>query len=220
MARPSEIAKRVFDVVASGAGLLLIWPVLLVFYVAARVSSGGGGFYVQDRVGRGGAVFGMLKFRTMRAGHVHDPDPSIVISPDHEAVTSVGRFLRKYKLDELPQLLHVLSGRMSLVGPRPTVPEQVADYDDFQRRRLEVLPGITGLAQTNGDTALTWDERIAWDVYYVDHRSFGTDLGILLRTFVVLARGAERVARRLEEVHPEAGARPRATGGGEESDEQ
>lgn len=199
-----EISKRIFDLAAAAAGLVLLSPLMAVLYLLARRSSRGRGLYVQDRVGRGGKPFPMYKFRTMRADHVHDPDPSIVIKPDHDAVTPAGRLLRKYKLDELPQVFNVLVGHMSLVGPRPTLSEQVAEYDDFRRRRLEAAPGITGLAQINGDTALTWDERIEWDVWYVDHRTFWMDLKILVGTFAVLARGTERHVRRLAQVHPEA----------------
>ena len=155
------------------------------------------------------ALIMVLSFSSMAFGVLppqkcmpHADDP-IVIDGDHASLTALGRFLRKYKLDELPQLLNVLPGQMSLVGPRPTVPEQVAEYDDFKRRRLVAAPGITGLAQINGGTALTWDERIEWDVYYVHNRSFLMDLGILLRTFVVTLAGTEKHVRRLREVHPD-----------------
>jgi len=177
-------------------------PLLVLAYALVRLTSGGGGFYIQDRAGRDGRIFPLVKFRTMRADHVHDPNPSIVIDEQHEAVTAVGRLLRRYKLDEIPQLFNVLAGHMSLVGPRPTVPEQIAGYDDFQRQRLLVPPGITGLAQINGGTGLTWDERIEWDVYYVHRRSALLDLKILLLTVVGVLSGLEKRVRRLGEVHP------------------
>ena len=139
----------------------------------------------------------------MRADHVHDPDPSVVITVSHAAVTPVGRLLRRARLDELPQLFNVLAGQMSLVGPRPTVPEQVAEYDDFKRQRLTVAPGITGLAQVNGGTGLTWPERIEWDVYYVHHGSLWLDLKIFVLTFTRTLSGADKRARRLGEVHPD-----------------
>lgn len=198
-----EITKRVFDfVVAAVAAVALSWLLLLI-YLLVRCSSRGRGLFVQGRAGRDGRIFRLLKFRTMRADHVHDPDPSIVIAGDDDAVTPVGRLLRRLKLDELPQLFNVLAGHMSLVGPRPTVPEQVAEYDDFKRRRLSVPPGITGLAQVNGDTTLTWDERIEWDVYYVDRRSFWMDLKLLAVTAWVVVVGTSRRVRRFAEVHPE-----------------
>ena len=206
MRRFYEIAKRLLDVVAAAVLLVLLLPLMVVIYLLVRISSPGPGLFCQDRVGKNGRIFRLVKFRTMRADHRHDPDPSIVITPAHEAVTPLGRFLRRFKLDELPQLLNVLAGEMSLVGPRPTVPEQVAEYDDFKRRRLEVPPGITGLAQVNGGTALSWDERIEWDVYYVDHRGFWMDLKILAWTFLTLLIGTERRVRRLAEIHQPRGA--------------
>jgi len=198
-----RITKRVFDFIAAGVGLVLLSPLMLVIYLLVRLTSRGRGFFVQERAGMDGRIFRLIKFRTMRAGHVHDPDPAIVIDSRHEGLTAVGRLLRKFKLDELPQLLNVLTGRMSLVGPRPTVPEQVAEYDDFKRQRLLARPGITGLAQVNGGTALTWDERIEWDVHYVHHRSGWMDLKILLLTPVSLLIGTERRVRRFRDVHPE-----------------
>lgn len=196
MNRGYEITKRVFDFAAAAVGLAVLSPFILIFYLLARCTSKGRGFYIQDRAGKDGLVFRMIKFRTMRADHKHDPNPTIVISSSHEAVTPVGRFLRKFKLDELPQLFNVLAGHMSLVGPRPTVPEQAAEYGQFERRRLLVKPGITGLAQVNGGTSLSWPERIEWDVYYVEHRCLMMDLKILLRTAVSLVVGTERNVRR------------------------
>ena len=196
MLRPYDIVKRLMDLVVSMVGLLLIGWLIAAIYLLTRLSSRGPGLFVQQRVGLGGRPFPLVKFRTMRGDHVHNPDPTIVIDVEHEAVTPVGRALRRWRLDELPQLLNVLAGHMSLVGPRPTVPEQVEKYDAFRRRRLEVLPGITGLAQVSGGTGLTWDERIEWDVYYVDHRSPWLDVRILGRTVVGCFRGPERVVRK------------------------
>jgi len=129
----------------------------------------------------------------MRAGR--RPDPLEVITPDHPDGTPVGRLLRRLKLDEAPQLLNVLSGSMSLVGPRPTLPEQVARYDEFRRRRLLVRPGMTGLAQVNGNTTMSWDERILYDVAYVRCCSFRTDAAVLFRTITVLILGESRTNR-------------------------
>jgi lipopolysaccharide/colanic/teichoic acid biosynthesis glycosyltransferase len=199
MKRTYEISKRVFDLIAVIMGLAVLSPFMLIFYLLVRCTSRGSGFFVQGRAGRNGRLFRMVKFRTMRADHVHDPDPTIVITDAHEAVTPVGRFLRKFKLDELPQLFNVLAGHMSLVGPRPTVPEQVAEYGEFERRRLLARPGITGLAQVNGGTGLTWPERIEWDVYYVEHRTLIMDLKILLRTAVSLIVGTEKNVRRFKD---------------------
>ena len=199
MNRSYEISKRIFDFAVAAVGLAVLSPFMLIFYLLVRCTNRGGGFFVQGRAGRNGRLFRMVKFRTMRADHVHDPDPTIVITDDHDAVTPVGRFLRKFKLDELPQLFNVLAGHMSLVGPRPTVPEQVAEYGEFERRRLLARPGITGLAQVNGGTGLTWPERIEWDVYYVEHCTLIMDLKILLRTAVSLIVGTEKTVRRFKD---------------------
>ena len=198
-----EITKRFLDVLAAVAGLVLLSPLIGAVYLLVRCASAGGGFFVQDRVGKDGRVFRLIKFRTMRADHVHDPDPSIVITDRHQSLTPIGRFLRRTKLDELPQLVNVLVGHMSLVGPRPTVPEQVAEYDEFKRQRLSVRPGITGLAQINGGVALSWDERIEWDVYYLRRHCLWMDLKILLRTFVSVVARPESRLRRFAEVHPD-----------------
>ncbi len=203
MNRTYEITKRVFDFAAAAVGLAVSSPFMLIFYLLVRCTSKGRGFYIQDRVGKDGAIFRMIKFRTMRADHKHDPDPTIVITDDHEAVTPVGRFLRKFKLDEAPQLFNVLAGQMSLVGPRPTVPEQAAEYGDFERRRLGVRPGITGMAQVNGGTGLTWPERIEWDIYYVEHHCWMMDVKILFRTVVSLAVGTEKNVHRFRDVRAE-----------------
>lgn len=198
MSKGYEISKCVFDFAAAAVGLAVLSPFMLIFYLLVRCTSKGGGFYIQDRAGKDGVIFRMIKFRTMRADHVHDPDPTIIITDTHQAVTPVGRFLRKFKLDESPQLFNVLAGRMSLIGPRPTVPEQVAQYGDFERRRLAVRPGITGLAQINGGTGLTWPERIEWDVYYVEHRALIMDLKIIIRTASTLVVGTEKNVRRFK----------------------
>jgi lipopolysaccharide/colanic/teichoic acid biosynthesis glycosyltransferase len=160
-----------------------------------KLEDGGPASYPQERVGKDGRLFRMHKLRSMR---VNDLPVHVVgqVSHEHPMVTRVGRFIRRYKIDELPQMLNVLTGEMSLVGPRPTVAEQVERYSPFQRRRLEVRPGITGWAQVNGATALTWDERIQLDVWYIDHRSLRLDLEILLRTPAVAFLG--------ERAHPEA----------------
>jgi len=189
--------KRLMDIVVSAVLIVVLAPVWLLAVAAVKVTSPGPLFFVQIRGGRGAEPFRSMKFRTMRADHVHDPTEIVPLS--HTAITPVGRWLRRTKIDELPQLLNVLAGDMSLIGPRPTIMEQVRSYDEFQRRRLEVRPGITGLAQVNGNTALSWDERIKYDVYYVDHLSFGFDLMILFKTLWVVARGESRFTRRFDE---------------------
>jgi lipopolysaccharide/colanic/teichoic acid biosynthesis glycosyltransferase len=129
----------------------------------------------------------------MRAGHHHDPREVVPLT--HHAITPIGRILRRFKIDEVPQLFNVLRGDISLVGPRPTIMEQVLAYDSFQKRRLEVRPGITGLAQVNGNANISWDERIRYDVYYVDHVGPWLDLVIMARTAAVIVLGESRFSR-------------------------
>lgn len=185
--------KRTFDVVVSLGLILALTPVWLGAAVLIKLTSPGPILFRQERGGRGGRPFPSYKFRTMRADHRHDPEEIVPLT--HQAVTPAGRFLRRFKIDELPQLLNVLKGDMSLVGPRPTIMEQVLTYDEFRRRRLEVRPGITGLAQVNGNANIPWDERIRYDVHYVDHVSFLLDLSILARTLAVIVLGEARFSR-------------------------
>lgn len=186
--RPGLCLKRVLDFVASTVALVLLAVPFALIGLAIRLDSPGPVFFRQERVGKGGRPFRVWKFRTM----VKDAERiglGLNVSATDERITRVGRFLREWALDELPQLINVWLGEMSLVGPRPTVPAQVAVYNDFERRRLEVKPGITGWAQIHGRNAISWDERIRYDVWYVDHWSFWLDLYILLRTIpVVLSR--------------------------------
>ena len=138
-------------------------------------------------------IFQLCKFRTMLGGRI--PDPKELVPLDHPEITRIGRFLRRTKLDELPQLWNVLRGEMSLVGPRPTLPDQAAAYDEFRRQRLLMRPGITGLAQVYGHAAMSWDERILYDIAYVRRCGFMMDLGILCRTLWVVLAGEGRTTR-------------------------
>lgn len=177
-----SFSKRFCDVVASLMLLLLLLPVFILIAVAIMVESGRPVLFKQVRAGRAGCPFDILKFRTLHTG-MHDPT-----QPLHQA-TPVGRFLRRWALDELPQLWNILLGEMSFVGPRPTLPDQVACYGSFESQRLAVRPGLTGWAQIHGRNALSWPERIELDVWYVHHRNSWLDLLILLRTPLVLLRG-------------------------------
>jgi lipopolysaccharide/colanic/teichoic acid biosynthesis glycosyltransferase len=180
--------NRAADVALAGTALLAASPVLGLAALAVKLEDGGPVLYRQTRVGRDGADFELLKLRTMipdaeRVGAgwaVDEGDPRI---------TRAGRLLRRLSLDELPQLWNVIRGEMSVIGPRPTLRYQVERYDERQRRRLEVKPGITGWAQIHGRATLPWAERIELDVWYVDHRSPLLDLRILLRTPLALFRG-------------------------------
>ncbi len=187
MSRPYEAVKRAVDVVVASACLVAVAPVCAVVAVAIRLESRGPVILRQSRVGRGGRDFPMFKFRTMVVD-AHTIGAGWLVAERDPRITRVGAFLRKWSLDELPQLLNVVRGDMSIVGPRPTLRYQVDQYTPFQRRRLEVRPGITGWAQISGRNELSWQERIEFDVWYVDHRSLLLDAKILARTVPVVFR--------------------------------
>jgi len=180
--------SRALDVAVAGLGLLLAAPLLAIAAIAIRLESAGSPIYSQRRVGRDGQPFDMFKLRTMVAGAEHI-GAGMAVNHGDPRITRVGRLLRRFSLDELPNLVNVVRGEMALVGPRPTIQAQVDQYTARQRRRLEVKPGITGWAQVNGRASLPWQERIELDVWYVDNRSFLLDLRILARTVRMLATG-------------------------------
>ena len=171
---------RFFDILFSFLGILFLSPVFLFLYIAIRLESKGGGFYKQLRVGRGGTDFYVYKFRSMRIGA--DKQGLITVGGRDPRITRIGYFIRKYKLDELPQLFNVLKGDMALIGPRPLLPQYLSLYSREQARRHEVRPGITGWAQVNGRNAISWSKKFELDVWYVDHCSFLLDLKIILLT--------------------------------------
>ena len=184
--------KRTFDVVLVILAAPLWIPLLAVAAALARLALGSPVLFRQERAGKGGVPFTMTKLRSMREGG----------GTDEERLTRFGRILRSTSLDELPQLFHVLSGKMSLVGPRPLPVAYLSRYTAEQNRRHEVLPGITGWAQVNGRNALSWDEKFALDLWYVDHRSLFLDIRILFLTIgKTLARSG--VNRSAEETMPE-----------------
>ena len=180
--------SRALDVVLAALLVAIASPLLALAALAIRLESRGPVFYRQLRVGRNGEPFELWKLRTMVPG-AESMGAGIYVIEGDTRITRVGRLLRRFSLDELPNLVNVLRGEMAVVGPRPTVQEQVDRYTDRQRRRLEVKPGITGWAQINGRTSLPWPERIELDVWYVEHRSLRLDLRILLRTARMLATG-------------------------------
>jgi len=180
--------SRLLDLALGGILFLISLPLIALAALLIRIEGGGPAIYRQTRVGRDGEEFELLKLRTMVPGS----DPvgiGTAVSRDDPRVTRTGRWLRRTSLDELPNLVNVLRGEMALVGPRPTIPAQVVDYTPHQRRRLEVLPGITGWAQVQGRAGIPWEERIELDVEYVDRRSFLLDLRILGRTFWLTITG-------------------------------
>ncbi len=199
-------AKRAFDIVATVPLLLLLAPAMLLIALAIKVTSPGPAILVQERVGKGGRVFDFYKFRSMYSNSDHGTDQRFakdyingnyqstpqdgVFKPANDKrVTPVGKFLRKTSLDELPQLLNVLKGDMSLIGPRPSMPYEVDAYKPWHFRRLEVSPGITGLAQIRGRSSLTFQEIVKIDTEYIDRCSVALDLEILLKTLPVVLSG-------------------------------
>jgi sugar transferase EpsL len=178
------IAKRLFDLALSVPGFILVSPLLLTLALLLRLSQGSPVLFCQARPGYQGKIITVYKFRTMR--HATHPDGSPL--PDNERITPLGRFLRSISLDELPELINVLRGEMSLVGPRPLLVQYLPRYSPQQMRRHNVLPGITGWAQINGRNELDWDERFRLDVWYVDHWSLWLDLRILALTALKVLR--------------------------------
>jgi lipopolysaccharide/colanic/teichoic acid biosynthesis glycosyltransferase len=183
-----EPLRRAFDVLVSATVLLLSAPVVAIAIVAIRLESKGHPIYRQHRVGRDGAPFDVLKLRTMVSG-AERMGAGLAVDDGDSRITRVGAFLRRTSIDELPNLVNVLKGEMSIIGPRPTVPVQVAQYSDRQRGRLAVKPGITGWAQVNGRASLPWPERIELDLWYVEHATLALDLRILWLTARMLITG-------------------------------
>jgi undecaprenyl phosphate N,N'-diacetylbacillosamine 1-phosphate transferase len=172
--------KRVFDIILACLAVLVIWPVLLILAIAIKVQSSGPALFKQKRVGKNGKPFVLYKFRTMRTGiNPFGPSPK---SGADDRITKVGRFLREYSLDELPQLFNVIKGDMSLVGPRPLYVVQMAEWDQRQKRRLEVMPGLTGLAQVSGRGGLTRERKLELDVQYVERAGILMDIKIIFAT--------------------------------------
>jgi len=183
------MVRRAIDVIASSLLLVLGAPVLALAMLAIRLESPGPAIYRQRRAGMDGEMFDVLKLRTMVEGAEHK-GAGLAIDANDPRITRVGALLRRTSLDELPNLLNVLRGDMSLIGPRPTLPAQVEQYTPRQRGRLAVRPGITGWAQVNGRASLPWDERIELDLFYIEHRSLSIDLRILWRTVVIVLGGS------------------------------
>ncbi len=179
---------RALDVLASALALLLLSPLILLAMAVIRIESPGSPIFRQRRVGRDGEPFEMLKLRTMVSG-AEKMGAGMAVNVGDARITRSGRFMRRFSLDELPNLVNVIKGEMAIVGPRPTIQAQVDQYTPEQFRRLEVKPGITGWAQVNGRAALPWDERIELDVWYVDNRSATLDLKIIGRTIRMLVTG-------------------------------
>ncbi len=184
----SDAIRRAFDLVVSALASVFAAPLVAVLAAAIRLESPGHPVYTQTRVGKDGQIFAIYKLRTMVRG-AEFIGAGLAIQEGDERITALGRLLRRYSLDEIPNLWNVLRGEMSIIGPRPTLAVQVEQYTPRQRGRLAVKPGITGWAQVNGRTSLPWSERIELDLWYVEHRSLALDARILARTIVMVLTG-------------------------------
>jgi lipopolysaccharide/colanic/teichoic acid biosynthesis glycosyltransferase len=183
-----EPLRRLFDVLVAGSVLLLTSPILAIAIVAIRLESPGHPIYRQRRVGQDARPFDVLKLRTMVSG-AEKMGAGLAVDDGDSRITRVGAFLRRTSIDELPNLVNVLKGEMSIIGPRPTVPVQVEQYTDRQRGRLALKPGITGWAQVNGRASLPWPQRIELDLWYVEHATLALDIKILYLTARMLVTG-------------------------------
>jgi len=170
--------KPLLDFTFASVGLLVLSPIFILTTIALAIANNGKPFFFQKRPGKNGRIFSIIKFKTMN----DKKDAAGNLLSDAERLTAVGKFIRKTSLDEIPQLLNVLKGDMSLIGPRPLLPEYLPLYNDFQKRRHEVKPGITGWAQVNGRNAISWEDKFNYDVWYVDNMSFWLDIKILFLT--------------------------------------
>lgn len=182
--RPDNLIKRLFDFGLGFAGLVFTAPLFLVIAILIKLEDGGPIFYIHPRIGKDGKAFPFFKFRTMK---VDSDKAGFEIEAGDTRILKIGQFLRRWSIDEVPQLLNILRGEMSFIGPRPTLGYQVDTYDARQRGRLAVLPGVTGLAQVSGRNSLTWPERIELDLRYIEDYSLRLDAWILLKTFGAVA---------------------------------
>lgn len=182
--------KRLIDFIIVLSALLVIWPILLVIYIWLTIANkGAGAIFYQERPGKDEKIFKVMKFKSMT--DERDADGNLL--PDKDRITAVGRFVRKTSIDELPQLINVLKGDMALIGPRPLLPEYLPYYTERERLRHTVRPGISGWAQVNGRSNITWDKKLEYDAYYVEHLSLWMDIKVLFKTFLNMINKTEVV---------------------------
>lgn len=179
--------KRILDLLLSTIGLVILSPVFIVVVLLLMINNGGKPFFYQKRPGKDENIFKVIKFKTMNDKIAKNGE----LLPDKERLTSVGKFIRKTSIDEIPQLINVFKGEMSLIGPRPLLPEYLALYNSEQRKRHNVKPGITGWAQINGRNTISWEKKFEYDVWYVDNLSFVLDIKILLNTFLKVVKSED-----------------------------
>lgn len=183
--------KRSVDVLISIPAILLLMPVWLILMISIFLEDKGAIFYRQKRLGKGGKIFTLYKFRSMYVNNI-PPLELGAIKHNHTLVTHVGYIMRRLKLDETPQFLNVILGEMSLVGPRPCLPVRIESMSDSEKNRFNLLPGLTGWAEVNGNVELSWDEQLLLDLWYVQHVSFSLDIKILLKTIGVVLLGSKK----------------------------
>ena len=186
--------KRSIDVIVSAVLLAVLSPLLILTALMIVLTMPGPVFFMQQRMGHAEVPYAIFKFRSMKADA--EAETNFAFNKDEERLTAFGRLIRRLKGDELPQLFNVLKGDMSLVGPRPTIEQQTRQYNEHQKQRLIMKPGMTGLAQVNGNTSLSWEERIGYDIEYVRRFSLLLDLKILLKTLLIVVLGEERFKKR------------------------
>ena len=174
----ASIIKPLFDVILAGIGFIILLPVFIVVWVILMIANNGKAFFYQERPGKNGQIFKIIKFKTMN----DKKDETGQLLPAAKRLTKVGIFFRKHSLDEIPQLLNVLKGDMSIIGPRPLLIKYLPLYNDFQKQRHNIKPGITGWAQVNGRNAISWEQKFEYDIWYVNNLSFIVDLKIMLLT--------------------------------------
>ena len=184
--------KRLLDIILSLTALLILFPLLILVAISIKIDSKGPIFFTQKRPGKDMKIFKVYKFRTMVQDAEKYQRVGVEVIGNDSRITRLGKFLRRFKIDELPQLINVLKGDMSIVGPRPTLPEYIEQYEDWELQRFEVKPGLTGLAQINGNIYLERKEKSVYDIKYINQMSFLTDLKIILKTVAIVLFGEDK----------------------------
>lgn len=197
--------KCIIDFILALVGLIILSPLFLIIAMLTKIDSKGPALFLQERIGKDGKIFKIYKFRTMKKDE--KAERNFDFGKDNKRMTQLGKILRRTKIDELPQLVNVLKGDMSLVGPRPTIKIQVDKYTSYEKQRLKVRPGMTGLAQVNGNTALSWGERIEYDIYYVYNHSLMLDIRILIKTIAIVLFGEKHFKEEMTKTHMKIGFR-------------